>query len=210
MIGTNDEYSKSLAEGLIKNLADGSIIPAMIDYYPPRENAYESLITKMRAENIGIVLVAGSDYEMGLIVRQSADHGFNPAFILSSTAASAGFAGIASCAAENVKVVAAWNPLYTPGHQDLLERLRTEGVDGIDTAINAYSAVTAIAQGIEQAGVDDPAKVAETLHSGTFDLPIGAIQFTANGELADPRAIVYEYQKVGTPCTHIEMRPTGP
>lgn len=210
IIGNNGELPRVMAKSLTGHMKDRGIPVSFQDFYAPEEPDFAALITRMKSEKIGMVLITGSEKEMGMIVRQAADQDFKPAFILSSTAASAGFPGIAKCAADGVRVVAAWNPLYMPDYLPLLKELRESGVNGIDVGINVYSAVLAIAQGIEKAKTMDPARIAAILHLETFDLPIGAIQFTGTGELARPRVITYEYQCVDKEQGIAEMRPAGP
>jgi hypothetical protein len=49
----------------------------------------------------------------------------------------------------------------------------------------AYAAVEVIAGGIEQAKSEDPAKVAEAIHKGTFKTPTGNLKFDAKGDVEE-------------------------
>lgn len=196
ILANKGSLAQFLSESLKKQLDSRSLPVSFKENYTQDERDYASILDRMRAQKISIILLTGSEKEMGLIVRQAAEKNYKPKFILSSTAASAGFAQTAGCDAENVHVIAAWNPLYTLDYLPLLKQLRQGGVNGIDIAINIYSAVLAIAKGIESAETTDPALVARALHAGTYDLPIGFIQFTTSGELSAPRAITYKYQCV--------------
>ena len=210
LIGTNDEYARSLSESIVQSLKNKNISIFYRDHYPPGEKDFSALVSRLKAQQIDMVLIAGSEKEMGLIVRQSKDLGFRTSFLLSSTAASADFPTITACAGEGVRVVAAWNPLYDKGGAPLLARLREEGTNGIDVAFNAYAGIKAIAAAIQGAGVVDAGRAALYLRENAVELPLGRTAFTPSGELRDPKTILYEYQSVGAPCQRVEMRPVRP
>lgn len=213
IVGTNDQYARDISAGLEKNLREQGLPIHAMEHYAADDKDFSTLVTKLKMRSINLVLLSGGEQQMGMIVRQAGDHGFNPQFIVSSTALSSDFAMIAGgCGALGVKSVAAWNPLYLPGetNEALLKSLQNHGANGIDTAINVYSAVMAMAQAIGQAGSENTVEVAQALHKGSFDLPIGEIQFTVSGELAHPRAITYEFQSDKTPCQSVHPRPFTP
>lgn len=212
LIGNNSDYARSVMDAIRSQIpSDKAQHIVYAGFYEPDSNDYAAIISRMKAERVNLVLIAGSEKEMGLIVRQAPEQGFYPEFVLSSTAASAGFAGIAGCAAQGVKVVAAWNPLYfSPVDEKLRERLRSEGANGLDTAVNAYAAVEAIAEGIRHAGVADPEEAARAMKEKSLSTALGTIQFTATGNLAQPKVITYEYQGVGSPCRTVQMAPASP
>lgn len=210
LIGNNGEYATNAVSSIEKNLADRSIKPVMQDFFPPQETDFSAIITKMKGQHIDTVFMAGDEREMALFVRQAADQAFKPAITLSSTAASANFPILVQCAGENVKVVAAWNPLYFPGHEALLQTLRESGANGVDTAINTYAAVEAYAQALQAAGKDDPEAVAGALHTQILHLASGETQFTQTGDQLHPETITYVFQGTNCPGGRIDMRPLTP
>ncbi|PZO88928.1 MAG: hypothetical protein DI626_00575 [Micavibrio aeruginosavorus] len=210
LIGNSGEYAQSIAKSLQKSLQDKGIELNYTGHYPPEDTDYSAVITRMRGARITHVMIAGSEKEMGMIVRQSAQHGFHPSFILSSTALSAGFAGIVSCGGNGVRAVAADNPAYAAGNEALKADLLRHGANGLDVAMFSYTAVEAFAQAFKAAGNTDAAAVSNALHTRTFDLPTGKTGFTASGELTHPRVITYQYQSVNTPCTHVKPVPLTP
>lgn len=210
LIGNSGEYAQSIAKSLQKSLQDKGINLNYTAHYPPEDTDYGAIITRMKAARTTHVMIAGSEKEMGMIVRQSAQQGFRPSFILSSTALSAGFAGIVSCDGNGVRAVAADNPAYAPANEALRDELLRHGANGLDVAVFSYAAVDAFAQAFAAAGSDDPLAVSKALHARTFDLPTGKTGFTPSGELTHPRVIVYQYQGVNMPCTHVKPVPLAP
>lgn len=112
--------------------------------------------------------MAGDEREMAMFVKQSDDQAFKPAITLSGTTASANFPMLTQCAAENIKVVAAWNPLYFAGNESLLKTLQDFKANGIDMAINTYAAVEACAQALKTLGKDDSDAVALSPSQSNF------------------------------------------
>lgn len=210
LIGNAGEYAQSIAQSLAKGLKNKGIPIFYRAYYAPEDTDYGAIITRMKAAKTTHVMIAGSEKEMGMVVRQSAQQGFTPRFLLSSTALSAGFAGIVSCDGHGVRAVAAWNPAYASGNEALKDNLLRHGANGLDVAMFTYSAVTAFAQAFEKAGTADPKAVSNALHGLNFDLPTGKTGFTQEGELTHPRVITYEYQSVSTPCTYVRAAPLIP
>ena len=64
----------------------------------------------------------------------------------------------------------------------------------------SFSAVEVIAEGIKQAKSEDPAKVAEAIHAGTFKTPTGELSFDEKGDLKNFKFVVYEWH-FGKPKT---------
>jgi len=64
----------------------------------------------------------------------------------------------------------------------------------------SYSAVQVIAQAITSTKSEDPEKVAEAIHAGTFKTPTGDLSFDAKGDLKDFKFVVYEWH-FGKPKT---------
>ncbi len=210
LIGNSGEYAQSIARSLQKSLQDNGITLNYTAHYPPEDTDYSAIITRMKVAQTTHVMIAGSEKEMGMIVRQSAQQGFRPSFILSSTALSAGFAGIVSCDGNGVRAVAADNPAYASGNKALKADLLRHGANGLDVAMFSYTAVDAFVQAFKAAGSADADAVSKALHTQTFDLPTGKTGFTTAGELTRPKVITYQYQSVNTPCTHVKPVPLTP
>jgi branched-chain amino acid transport system substrate-binding protein len=55
-----------------------------------------------------------------------------------------------------------------------------------------------IADGIEMAESTDPFEVAEALRSGTFETPIGTIEYDEDGDMESFEFVVYEWHADGS------------
>jgi branched-chain amino acid transport system substrate-binding protein len=63
-----------------------------------------------------------------------------------------------------------------------------------------YSAVQVLADAIASTHSEDPEKVAEAIHAGTFKTPTGDLSFDEKGDLKDFKFVVYEWH-YGKPKT---------
>jgi len=85
-----------------------------------------------------------------------------------------------------------------------------EGVDplGFYLPPYIYAGMQVLEQAVTKAGSLDQKKIAEIIHTETFTTVVGDVKFGANGEWETPRALLVQYQGVGT-NTIDEFRQAG-
>jgi branched-chain amino acid transport system substrate-binding protein len=64
--------------------------------------------------------------------------------------------------------------------------------------LTSYAAVQVIARGIEMADSTDPFEVANALRKGSFETPIGTIEYDKSGDLESFEFVVYEWHSDGS------------
>jgi branched-chain amino acid transport system substrate-binding protein len=98
-----------------------------------------------------------------------------------------------------------WVPEPTmkfPGTEDFLRRYRERapaaGVDPLGLYIPpyAYAEMQILEASIKAVGSLDDGKLAEHIHKSTFQTVVGDIKFADNGEWAEPRLLLIQYQGI--------------
>jgi len=64
--------------------------------------------------------------------------------------------------------------------------------------LTSYAAVQLVAEGIEAAESKDPFDVAAALRSGTFETPIGTVEYDKAGDMKSFEFVVYEWHSDGS------------
>ncbi|HEY2148390.1 MAG TPA: ABC transporter substrate-binding protein, partial [Pirellulales bacterium] len=89
-----------------------------------------------------------------------------------------------------------------PGIEDLLVRYREKakaaGVDplGIYIPPFAYAEMQILEAAVKAVGGLDDGKLAEYIHKTTFQTVVGDIRFSPDGEWAEPRILLVQYQNI--------------
>ena len=84
-------------------------------------------------------------------------------------------------------------------NQELVKAFETKGEDPSGPfVLTSYTAVQLVAEGIEKAQSTDPFEVAEALRSGTFQTPIGTVEYDKAGDLKSFDFVVYEWHSDGS------------
>src|SRR3546814_14531378 len=84
-----------------------------------------------------------------------------------------------------------------PGNEKVLDNVKKAkpSPDGAFT-LTAYAAVQSLVDSINAVG-EDPAKVADYMHSHTFNTSIGKVEYDAKGDLKEFEFAVFKWDKAG-------------
>ena len=139
--------------------------------------------------------------EMGMILRQSKEKGLNARFMGPEGVGNDSISLIAKDASEGMLVTLPKSYDQEPANKALVEAFNAKQENPTGPfVLPTYSAVEVIAGAITQANSEDPVKVAEAIHSGTFKTPTGDLSFDEKGDLKDFKFVVYEWH-YGKPKT---------
>jgi len=84
-------------------------------------------------------------------------------------------------------------------NQELVKAFEEKGEDPSGPfVLTSYAAVQLIAEGIEAADSTDPFDVAEALRDGTFQTPIGTVEYDSKGDMESFEFVVYEWHSDGS------------
>ena len=84
-------------------------------------------------------------------------------------------------------------------NQELIQAFEAKGEDPSGPfVLTSYTAVQLLAKGIEKAESTDPFQVAEALRSGSFETPIGKVEYDKTGDMKSFEFVVYEWHSDGS------------
>lgn len=179
-------YGEGLATETRRQLARRGIEPALFDSYQADGRDFSALVANLRDLAADVVYVAGYSAEVGLMVRQARDSGYDAQFVTGDGVTNEEFWMITGPAGEGTLGTFGPDPRKGAAAASVVERFRERGFEPIGYTLHTYAAVQAWAQAVEAAGSLDPAAVIETLHKERFETVLGDIAFDENGDVAAP------------------------
>ena len=203
VVHDKQQYGEGIASAVKKTLEDKGVKVAVFEGINPGEKDYSSLIGKLKQANVDFVYYGGYHPELGLILRQAKEKGLNAKFMGPEGVGNDSISQIAQDASEGLLVTLPQAFDKDPANQPLVEAFAAKKEDPSGPFVfPAYAAVEVIAQGIAQAKSEDPAKVAEAIHKGSFKTPTGELTFDEKGDVKNFKFVVYEWH-FGKPKTEV-------
>ena len=195
------QYGEGIASSVKDILGKEGIKVAMFEGINVGERDYSSLLTKLKQANVDFVYFGGYHPEMGLLLRQAKEKGLTARFMGPEGVGNDSISQIAKDASEGMLVTLPKSFDQDPANKALVEAFeaKKENPSG-PFVLPSYSAVQVIAGAIAAAKSEDPEKVAEAIHAGTFKTPTGDLSFDEKGDLKDFKFVVYEWH-YGKPKT---------
>jgi branched-chain amino acid transport system substrate-binding protein len=176
-------WGAGVANGARRRLSERGVPVAVDETFPPGEEEYSPLVSKMQAAGVGVLFVGGYHREAGLILRQAHDRGYDLRLIANSAMALEDFPMIAGPALTGTLMVAIADPRGTPQAKDVVARFQAEGYEPLGYTLYAYAAVQVWAQAVMAAGTLDLEPVLAQMHSRQFETVVGRIGFDEKGDV---------------------------
>ncbi len=195
------QYGEGIATSVKEILSKEGIPVAMFEGINAGERDYASILSRLKQANVDFVYFGGYHPEMGLLLRQAKEKGLTARFMGPEGVGNDSISQIAKDASEGMLVTLPMSFDQVPANQALVAAFaaKQENPSG-PFVLPTYSAVEVIAGGIAEAKSEDPEKVAEAIHAGTFKTPTGDLSFDEKGDLKDFKFVVYEWH-YGQPKT---------
>ncbi|WP_152045440.1 branched-chain amino acid ABC transporter substrate-binding protein [Aureimonas psammosilenae] len=188
-------YGQGLADETKKAMNAAGDKEVMYEGVNVGDKDFSALISKMKAEKVDLIYWGGLHTEAGLIVRQSADTSFKPAFMSGDGITSDEFATIGGPAVEGTLMTFGPDATKNPAAANVVKTFRDAGFNPEAYTLYSYAAVQVIADGIKNAGSADPQKVAEVLHAGkSIETVIGPIAYDEKGDRKDLDYVMYVWK----------------
>ena len=179
-------YGQGVADAVKATMNEGGLKEILYDGINAGDKDYSALITKLKELKTDVLYFGGYHPEAGLILRQAAEQNVKFQLIMPDSIASPEFWQVAGPAGEGTLFVFPTDPQAKPEAKAAVEKIKAAGFVPEGFTLFSYATIQAIAQGIERAGSDDPAKVAEALKNGTpVDTVVGSIVFDQKGDIKD-------------------------
>ena len=199
VIHDKQQYGQGIAEEVKKTVEAKGVKVAMFEGVNKGQTDFSALCTKMKSENIDFVYYGGYHPELGLILRQCREQGFDAGFMGPEGVGNKDISAIAGPASEGLLVTLPADFSADPANADLVKAFKEKNQDPSGPFVMpAYSAVQIIADAIKGAKTEDPVKLADYIHKHSFNTPIGKVAFKENGDLKEFQFVVFEWHADAT------------
>ncbi len=161
------------------------------------DSDYSAVITKLKALDPDLIYFGGYHAELGLLLRQAREQGLTTQFMGPEGVANQDLVAIAGPAVEGLLVTLPADFTKVPANKGILEEFTKykRNPNGAFT-FPAYSAVQILSASITAVG-EDPSKVADYMHSNSFDTGIGKVEYDEKGDLKAFEFAVFKWDKAG-------------
>lgn len=187
-------YGQGLADATQAAYQAAGGTPALYEAYTAGEKDYSALVSKLKAEGIGVLYVGGYHTEAGLIMRQMREQGMDTVLISGDALVTDEYWAITGDAGEGTLMTFSPDPRKNPDAAPLVEQFRAKGVEPEGYVLYTYGAIQAWAEAVTAAGSTDFDAVVEALNTGTFKTVLGDSGFDENGDVTLPGYVFYEWK----------------
>ena len=195
------QYGEGIASSVKEILGKEGVKVAMFEGINVGERDYSSILAKLKQANVDFVYFGGYHPEMGLLLRQAREKGLTARFMGPEGVGNDSISQIAKDASEGMLVTLPKAFDQDPANKALVEAFEAKKESSSGAfVLPTYSAVQVLADAIASTHSEDPEKVAEAIHAGTFKTPTGDLSFDEKGDLKDFKFVVYEWH-YGKPKT---------
>lgn len=186
-------YGKGLATSLVKELeAKGATAPLQLEF-PEGQRQFSKEVAAVQAGAVDAIFFAGYETEAPNLRAELVEAGITLPMLASDGAFLATTIDESNGTAEGMYVSG-----FAPSPRNVANTKWIEAYQAVEFrnpdnfSVNGYVAMQVLAEGVRQAGELDAGKVAEVLRGGTVETLLGSLQYTENGDLADPKIWVYQ------------------
>lgn len=184
----------ALAERFRGALQEKGVTPATVETFKAGTKDFTALAQGLASAGIGVVYLAGSYVEGGLIARALRAAGSSVQLVSGDSLVTEDFLNQAKDAAEGTLMTFTYDPRKFATARSVIERMRANDVNADGFTLYAYAAVQALAAAAEGTGSMESARVAEWLRGGNrFDTIVGPVAFDAKGDLKEPKVAWFKW-----------------
>lgn len=187
-------YGKGLADATKENMNKGGVKEVLFEAYNPGEKDYNALISKLKAEKIDLVYIGGYHTEVGLMLRQAREAGFNAQFVSGDANATDELGLIAGPAAEGFLFTFGPDPRKNPAAKETVDALRASGFEPEGYTLYTVAAFQVWAEAAKQANSVDTAKIAAAIHGHSFETVVGRLTYDQKGDVIGPQYVLYVWK----------------
>ncbi len=199
IIHDKQQYGEGIAGAVRNTLQQAGVEVAMFEGITAGDKDFSSLITKLKQADVDYIYYGGYHPELGLILRQARQADLDAVFMGPEGVGNKDINTIAGDAAEGLLVTLPPSFDEKEENQALVQAFNDKGEDPSGPfVLTSYAAVQLVAEGIEKADSTDPFEVAAALRAGSFETPIGTVQYDNKGDMQSFEFVVYEWHSDGS------------
>ena len=193
------QYGEGIAKEVRKTVEAGGIKPVLFEGVNKGQTDFSALITKMKKEGVDFVYYGGYHPELGLLLRQSKEQGFDAKYMGPEGVGNKDISAIAGPASEGLLVTLPADFSADPANADLVKAFQDKKQDPTGPFVMpSYAAVQIITDAIKGAKTEDAVKLADYIRKNSFDTPIGKVAFKDNGDLKEFDFVIFAWHADAT------------
>ncbi|MGM4917250.1 branched-chain amino acid ABC transporter substrate-binding protein [Tardiphaga sp. 813_E8_N1_3] len=200
-------YGKGLADETKKALNKAGFTEKMFESYTKGDKDFNSIVSRLKRDNIDLVYVGGYHQEAGLILRQMRDQGLKTILMAGDAMNDKEFASITGPAAEGTLFTFGPDPRNKPTAKAIVEKFKAKNIDPEGYTLYTYAAFQVWSQAVAKAGSTDTKKVMDVIKAGEWDTVLGKMAFDAKGDIKAIDYVVYKWDAKGN-YTQIDAKGT--
>ncbi len=182
-----------------KTVKAGGIKPVLFEGVNKGQTDFSALITKMKKDGVDFVYYGGYHPELGLLLRQSREQGFDAVYMGPEGVGNKDISAIAGPASEGLLVTLPADFSTNPANDGLVKAFKDKQQDPTGPFVMpGYAAVQVIADAIAGTKTEDPVKLAAYIRKNSFETPIGKIAFRENGDLKEFEFVIFTWHADAT------------
>jgi branched-chain amino acid transport system substrate-binding protein len=197
ILNDKSTYGKGLADETKKALNKAGFTEKMFESYNKGDKDFNSIVSRLKRDNIDLVFVGGYHQEAGLILRQMRDQGLKTVLMAGDAMNDKEFASITGPAAEGTLFTFGPDPRNKPTAKAIVEKFKAKNIDPEGYTLYTYAAFQVWSQAVKKVNSTDPKKVAEAIKSGEWDTVLGKLGFDAKGDIKAIDYVVYKWDAKG-------------
>jgi branched-chain amino acid transport system substrate-binding protein len=178
----------------------------MFESYNKGDKDFNSIVSRLKRDNIDLVYVGGYHQEAGLILRQMRDQGLKTVLMAGDAMNDKEFASITGPAAEGTLFTFGPDPRNKPTAKAIVEKFKAKNIDPEGYTLYTYAAFQVWSQAVTKAGSTDVKKVMDVIKAGEWDTVLGKMAFDAKGDIKAIDYVVYKWDAKGN---YAEINPKG-
>ncbi len=187
-------YSKGLADETKKQLNARGVKEVLYETVTAGEQDYSALVSKLKANKVGILYYGGYHPEAGLIVRQMRQQGLKARLVSGDALVTQEYWQITGKAGEGTLMTFSLDPRKNPIAAPVVKRFRAAGFEPEGYTLYTYGTIQTFVQAVKGAGTTKLEPMIEALRTMTFDTVLGKIGFDKKGDVTAPGYVFYEWK----------------
>jgi branched-chain amino acid transport system substrate-binding protein len=186
-------YGQGIADETKKNMNKAGLQEALYDSFQKGDKDFTALVSKMKQMGIDVVYAGSYHTEVGLLVKQAREQGFNAQFVSEDALVTDEFWKISGPAGEGLIMTFAPDPIENPKAKPVVEKFMKEGYKPEGYTLYTYAAFQVWAHAVQAAKSFDAQKVAAQIHGKTIDTVIGSLKYDDKGDVSNSEYVWYKW-----------------
>jgi len=186
-------YGKGLADATQAAYEAAGGKPAMVESYTAGEKDYSALVSKLKAEGVGVLYVGGYHTEAGLMARQAKEQGMDLQLVSGDALVTDEYWAITGDAGEGTLMTFSPDPRAYPEAAAVVKALEGAGKTTEGYVLYTYAAIQAWAQAATTAKSVEFDPINGALAEGKFNTVLGELSFDDKGDVTLPGYVFYKW-----------------